>query len=601
MTNASVLNSCNLERLDESQLEKRTEQVYANARVEHFARIDKLFAKLLMIQWPVSIAFAWFLTPYTWAGRESSIHVHLLMAIFVGALATVFPAWLGLKRSGEAMTRFIIAIALVSYFILFVHLGGGREEAHFYFFILMAFSALYFDWRVVATVIAIVGVEHIVRTTLTPISIFGTLESPWFQLFRHILWALFEGAVLIYATLMIDGDQQSAARKTALADMKQAQVDELLMQAQVAVEEERKVREQSTRESELLKLEIEARKEAEDARATEAIEKQTLETQVNELLQTMNAVADGDLTREVTVKGSDAIGRLGAGFEVLLMRLNQDFSQLINSAAAMSDTSRSLSGTSNTLGVSAHKTTERAELVSRAAETVHGHVSRVAETSEQMNTAVVGISNSSKGAVQVCSQAVVLASKADQTVRQLSDSSVGIGSVLKVITGIAEQTNLLALNATIEAARAGESGKGFAVVANEVKELAKETARATDEIATRIGAIQNDAGDAGKVIKEIGDIIDQISESQTKITTSVEQNLEATAVITQIGQESATGTASISENIAQLADSARDTSNGANETREVATTLNSLSEKLNNIVSAFTVYDSVSKTSTTRR
>jgi methyl-accepting chemotaxis protein len=161
--------------------------------------------------------------------------------------------------------------------------------------------------------------------------------------------------------------------------------------------------------------------------------------------------------------------------------------------------------------------------------------------------------------------------------------------VIKVITEIAEQTNLLALNATIEAARAGDAGKGFAVVANEVKELAKETAAATDDIGQRIVAIQGDARAAVVAIEEISEVIARISDIQNTIASAVEEQTATTNEITRHVTEAATGANEIAASITGVAQAAHDTSSGAASTQVSARDLAELADELNRSVLRFVV------------
>ena len=174
---------------------------------------------------------------------------------------------------------------------------------------------------------------------------------------------------------------------------------------------------------------------------------------------------------------------------------------------------------------------------------------------------------------------------------KLSESSAEIGNVIKVITSIAEQTNLLALNATIEAARAGEAGKGFAVVANEVKELAKETAKATEDIGAKVEAIQNDAKGAVQAIDEITAVIGRINDIQNTIASAVEEQTGTTNEISRNISETAKGSSDIASNITGVATAATETQRSASASLGAANELSKLAVKLGEVVSQFTLSD----------
>ena len=161
--------------------------------------------------------------------------------------------------------------------------------------------------------------------------------------------------------------------------------------------------------------------------------------------------------------------------------------------------------------------------------------------------------------------------------------------MIKVITSIAQQTNLLALNATIEAARAGEAGKGFAVVANEVKELAKATAKATEDIGQKIEAIQGDTKGAVAAIREISAIINQINDIQSTIASAVEEQTATTNEISRNVTEAAKGSAEITQNIAGVAQAAQETTVGAAETHRAAAELSRMAAELHRLVDRFRI------------
>ncbi|MDD9971084.1 MAG: methyl-accepting chemotaxis protein [Myxococcales bacterium] len=234
---------------------------------------------------------------------------------------------------------------------------------------------------------------------------------------------------------------------------------------------------------------------------------------------------------------------------------------------------------SHRLASTAEETSSQAQIVSAASEEVSQNLQTVAGGMEELSHSISEIARSASKASTVAATGVELAETTNHTVAKLGDSSSEIGKVIKVITTIAQQTNLLALNATIEAARAGEAGKGFAVVANEVKELAKETATASEDISRKVEAIQTGTSDAVAAISEINNIVNQINEIQLNIAAAVEQQ---TATAGEIGRNiggAARGSSEITDNISAVAAAARSTSEGAMDTKRAAEDLNRLASQ----------------------
>ena len=255
------------------------------------------------------------------------------------------------------------------------------------------------------------------------------------------------------------------------------------------------------------------------------------------------------------------------------------------SADSLTTSVEALSHASAALVSNADETTMQANMASAAAEQVSVNIQTVSESTSQMTASIREISHSATDAAQVATEAVAIAEQTNSTVHSLGKSSVEIGKVIKVITSIAQQTNLLALNATIEAARAGEAGKGFAVVANEVKELAKETAKATEDISQKIEAIQADIGDAVGAIGKISEIIARINELQVTIASAVEEQTVTTNDIGRNLNEAAKGSTEIAKNISTVAQCAGETRTGVGVADEAAEALKSVAEELTKLLS----------------
>ncbi len=259
-----------------------------------------------------------------------------------------------------------------------------------------------------------------------------------------------------------------------------------------------------------------------------------------------------------------------------------------HNATALASSSEELTAVSQQMAGNAEETATQANVVSAASEEVSKNVATVAAGGEQMQSSIREISKNANEAARVAKNAVGVAQSTNETVSKLGESSVEIGNVIKVITSIAQQTNLLALNATIEAARAGEAGKGFAVVANEVKELAKQTAKATEEISQKIEAIQGDTKASVTAIGEIGQIITQINDISNSIASAVEEQTVTTNEINRSMAEASKGVGDITKNITGVALAAKETTQGANDTQKAARELSEMAARLQTAVARFT-------------
>ncbi|MGC3991570.1 MAG: methyl-accepting chemotaxis protein [Chthoniobacteraceae bacterium] len=302
-------------------------------------------------------------------------------------------------------------------------------------------------------------------------------------------------------------------------------------------------------------------------------------------------VAERDLTVRVKSRTHDEIGQMCGSLDEMVSNLSENITTISQSSQLVAQAAVETSSVSHCVSASAQQSSTQAGTVAATAQQVSANVSMVAAAAEEMGSTIMEIAKNAGDAANIAAQAVSVARETNASVAKLGMSSEEIGKVIKTITSIAEQTNLLALNATIEAARAGEAGKGFAVVANEVKELAKQTAVATEDISGKIATIQNDTRGAMEAIERIGAIIDQISAIQSTIASSVEEQTAASREIARNAAEAAHGSGEITRNVSEVSAAARTTTEGVAQTQSASEQLTQLAMELERIVGLFKLND----------
>ncbi|MEG3617535.1 methyl-accepting chemotaxis protein [Magnetovibrio sp. PR-2] len=270
--------------------------------------------------------------------------------------------------------------------------------------------------------------------------------------------------------------------------------------------------------------------------------------------------------------------------ENLTHNFDTDVGGVIESVAA---SATEMDSTASAMSNTADQTSGQATMAAGAAEQASANVQTVASAAEELSSSIGEISRQVAESTTIANTAVQEVEDANDQVQGLANSANKIGEVVALITDIADQTNLLALNATIEAARAGEAGKGFAVVASEVKNLANQTAKATEEISSQIGGIQGATQDAVHAIGSIGGIINKMSEISSTIASAVEEQGAATSEIARNVEEASTGTAEVSTNVANVTQAAQETGQAAGTVREASQDLSSQTETLRGIVEKF--------------
>ncbi|WP_235928213.1 methyl-accepting chemotaxis protein [Goekera deserti] len=308
---------------------------------------------------------------------------------------------------------------------------------------------------------------------------------------------------------------------------------------------------------------------------------------VRSLRRSLDAMADGDLTVATDLVSGDEIGRTSASLSRAQESLRALLASVVASAEHVSSATAGLGESTRQMSATAQETSAQSGVVSAAADEVSRNVGTVAAGADQMGASIREISQNANEAARVAATAVAEAQATTATVTTLGASSLEIGDVIKTITSIAEQTNLLALNATIEAARAGDAGKGFAVVATEVKDLAQETARATEDIARRVQAIQGDTTGAVEAIGRISEIIGSINDYQLTIASAVEEQTATTAEMARSVQEAAAGTGEIAANIVGVSAAAASTTDALDQTRTAVDELARMSDDLRTAVGRF--------------
>ena len=300
-------------------------------------------------------------------------------------------------------------------------------------------------------------------------------------------------------------------------------------------------------------------------------------------------IAQGDFTVRPSEEYHGDHAVLHKNLAATIDALRETLVKIRRASETVSASSVQLRGASDEVAGAAEATTTQAQTVAAASQQANTNVQMVATAAEEMAASIQEISAQLQEALRVASDATLQAEETVGLMDELGQSSEEIGEVVKVITNIAEQTNLLALNATIEAARAGDAGKGFAVVANEVKQLASQTAKATEEIAERIRGVQERTGSAVHGIRSIAEVIDRINAISTSIAGAVEQQNAAVSEIARSAAEASRGTEEVSRSISEVSEAAVGTAGSADQVRAAAAELAEIAGELERLVGAFRV------------
>jgi methyl-accepting chemotaxis protein len=336
----------------------------------------------------------------------------------------------------------------------------------------------------------------------------------------------------------------------------------------------------------------------------------SISTLIKRMTRKMSQLADGDLTVEIEgAERGDQIGNMAravsifknnairmaeveseknrlaaqteqdrkAGLRELASRLERAVKDI---ADAVKQSAQRMHDGATTMSGAAERTKAQSSTVATASGQASANVQTVASAAEELSTSIREIGQQAQNSATVARRAAEQANKTTATMEGLSRAADRIGEVINLINGIAAQTNLLALNATIEAARAGDAGRGFAVVASEVKNLAAQTARATEDIAAQISAIQDETREAATAIKDIESVIMEINHIASSTASAVEEQGAATAEIARNVQQAAAGTDEVSSNIAGVLEAAAETDQHARIALENSNQLTGQADRL---------------------
>ncbi len=504
-------------------------------------KTDRTFAILLGVEWLVGSLFACLISPRAWAGRESSVHPHVLAAIFLGGVLVSLPIGLAWRFPGLTVTRHVIAFSQMLMSALLIHLTGGRIETHFHVFGSLAFLGFYRDWKVLLTATLTVAIDHLLRGIFYPESVYGVLSATIWRTLEHAGWVLFEVFFLVQASL------NSLKEMTAIAE-RQANMEEF----------NRELQESHAHLEESIGL-LNSSNASLDVKNTELSEANyQLDNAHDQLRPALHHLLGVNRMLQATVE-----------------RLRQLVNQQNASVEQRSD---------NLTKAAAHIAEfRRKQGVGSMQQMLRDATDSASRTEEFSQASQGAIAKNLAGleAIRVQMESIRI------TVDELAERTRKIGSITERVEDFADQSNLLALNATIEAARAGEAGRGFGVVAQEIRGLADRSLQSTEEIRRTLTDIESAIGKAHEITtggneRVEGELaaIRSSAENLGNISDLVRRTGNAVSTIAGSVDEQNTTLQQVSEIVDALEIASGETQRSAADLTSTASELNTIAERI---------------------